>query len=162
MDIRTKTAVVAHADDVTIFVTTPGDIKLIGDLLRIYEKATGACLNIRKSKAIAVGSWDTSINTMDIPYCPEITILAFRFTGTAAHSGNVTLSRVTCKVKVLASDVYGRDLCLTQRIQYVHTFLLSKIWYTAQIFPVSKEHERQLLTAISQYIWRGAIFRVPL
>ena len=102
---------------------------------------------------MAAGSWDTSINILDIPYCPEITMLGFRFTSTVARSGNVTWSRVAGKVKALARDLYGRDLCLTQRIQYVRTFLLSKIWHTSQIFPSSKEHERQLLTAISWYIY---------
>ena len=86
------------------------------------------------------------------PTLSGITLLGFRFTSTLARSGNVTWSRVTGKVKALARDVYGRDLCLTQHIQYVHTFFLSKIWHTAQIFPASKEHERQLLTAVSCYI----------
>jgi hypothetical protein len=66
---------------------------------------------------MAVGSWGTSINILDIPYCPEITILNFRFTSTVARSGNVTWSRVTGKVKALARDVYGRHLCLTQRVR---------------------------------------------
>jgi len=123
------------------------------DLLRTYERATGACLDIRKSKAMAAGSWDTSINILDIPYCPEIIILGFRFTSTVAQSGNITWSRVKGKVKALARDVYGRRLCLTQRIEYVHAFLLSKIWHTAQIFPASKEHKGQLLTAVSWCIY---------
>jgi hypothetical protein len=50
----------------------------------------------------------------------------------------------------------------TQKIQYMHAYLLSKIWHTAQIVSASKEYERQLLTSISWYILRGAIFRVPL
>jgi hypothetical protein len=99
---------------------------------------------------------------LDNLYCPEITILGFSFTSTVARSGNVTWSNVTGRVKTLASDVYGRDLCLTQRIQHVHAYLLSVTWHTAHIFPASKEHERQLLTAISWYILRGAFFRVPL
>jgi hypothetical protein len=32
----TKTAVVTHADDVTIFVAAPADIQIIGDLLLTY------------------------------------------------------------------------------------------------------------------------------
>jgi hypothetical protein len=57
----TKTAVVAYADDVTIFVTALEELQVIRDLLRTYERATGACLNIRKPKAMVAGSWDTSI-----------------------------------------------------------------------------------------------------
>jgi hypothetical protein len=72
--------------------------------------------------------WDRGIlswNVCDIPYCPVITILSFSFTSTVARSGSVTWSKVTGKVKALASEVYGSDHCLTQKIQYVHTFLLS-------------------------------------
>jgi hypothetical protein len=76
--ITQKTAVVAYTDDVTIFVTAPQDINIIKDRILTCERATGACLNIRKSKAMAVGSWDTSLNMLDIPYCPGITILGFR------------------------------------------------------------------------------------
>jgi hypothetical protein len=111
---------------------------------------------------MGVGSWDSSLNKFDILYHTEITILGFSFTSTVARSGSFTWSKVTVKVNTLASEVYGRDLCLTQRIKHVHTYLVSKIWHTAQIFSASKENERQLLVAISWYIWRGAIFRVPL
>ena len=37
----TKTAVVAHADDVTILVTVPADIQTIVDLILTYQRATG-------------------------------------------------------------------------------------------------------------------------
>jgi hypothetical protein len=50
-----RTAVVASADDVTIFVTKPDDFRVIRDAVRIYQKASGACLNTRNSKALATG-----------------------------------------------------------------------------------------------------------
>jgi hypothetical protein len=49
-----KTAVVAYENDVAIFLTEPEEITAIGEALRIYEKATGAMLNISKSQALAV------------------------------------------------------------------------------------------------------------
>jgi len=45
---------------------------------------------------------------------------------------------------------------------YVYTFLLSKIWYIAQILPAPNLYTQQLTTAITWYIWRGTIFRVPI
>jgi hypothetical protein len=86
---QNETAVVAYADDV-IFVTAPEGLQLIRDLLRTYGRATGACLNIRKSKAMVAVSWDTSVNILDIPYGPEITIMGFRFISTVARFGNVS------------------------------------------------------------------------
>jgi len=44
----------------------------------------------------------------------------------------------------------------------LQTFLIAKIWHIAQIFPISKEHVRQLATAIVWFIWKGTIFRVPM
>ena len=62
----TRTAVVAYADDITLFLTDPKDILVLAETLRRYQDTTGACLNIGKSKAMAAGSWDTTVNMMDI------------------------------------------------------------------------------------------------
>jgi hypothetical protein len=107
--------VVAYAEDVTSFVKGPADIQIIGDLLLTYERATGARLNTRKSKAMAAGSSDISMDMMDFCYYQEITILALRCVSTVARSQNVIWSRAMGKVKALASDADGRDFCLKQR-----------------------------------------------
>jgi hypothetical protein len=59
--------VATYADDITLFVTTPADIPALREAIRTYEKATGASLNIGKSKALATDLWDTAINMMGIP-----------------------------------------------------------------------------------------------
>jgi hypothetical protein len=157
-----KTAVVAYANDITIFVTRLEDIPAIRDAIRTYERATGATLNIRKSKAMAVGAWDAMIDMMGILYCKEMRILCASFTSTVAQTVDISWARVTGKVRALARDVYGRDLCLIHRIQYVHTYLLTKICHTGQIFLASKVYVRQLIMAITWYIRHGAMFRVPI
>jgi hypothetical protein len=58
---------VTYADDITLFVTTPADIPFLREAIQTYKRATGASLNIGKSKALATGSWDTAINIMGIP-----------------------------------------------------------------------------------------------
>jgi hypothetical protein len=105
-----KTSVVAYADDIPILVTTPEDIPATRDAIRTYERATGASLNVRKSKAMAVGAWDATIDMMSISYYKEMRILGASFTSTVARSGDISWARVTGKVRALARDVYGRDL----------------------------------------------------
>jgi len=56
IDRVTRTAAVAYADDITLFVTDPNDIPALAETVRRYEKATGARVNIRKSKAMAAGA----------------------------------------------------------------------------------------------------------
>jgi len=111
---------------------------------------------------MAASSWNTTVNMMDIPYCTEMTILGFQFSSTVSKSGKSSWTKVTGHVKAKAKEVYGRELCLTQRIQDVHAFLLAKIWHIAQIFSVSKEHVRQFAMAIVRFIWMGTTFGVPL
>jgi hypothetical protein len=71
-----KTAVVAYADDVSILMTTPDDIKIVNNAIRCFEKANGAMLNISKSQTLAVGTWDTSREVLDIWDGDEIKVLA--------------------------------------------------------------------------------------
>jgi hypothetical protein len=109
MDIRTehrttKTAVAAYADDVTSFVTAPADIPTIRDHLLTFDKATGARLNIRQSKAMAAGSWDTSMNILSVRYYQDITIHSIEFMSTVARTGYLTCSKATGKIKALARD----------------------------------------------------------
>jgi hypothetical protein len=49
------TAVVAYADDVTIFVTHDAELAIVEEAINLFEKASGARLNPQKSKAIATG-----------------------------------------------------------------------------------------------------------
>ena len=49
------TSVITYADDVTIFVTSIADFPIIEEAIPLFERASGARLNPRKSKAMSVG-----------------------------------------------------------------------------------------------------------
>jgi len=66
--VRSKTVTVAYADDITVLLTTPADVQKLQDTLHVYEEPTGARMNTHKSRALAVGEWDTSRQIMNIPY----------------------------------------------------------------------------------------------
>ena len=157
-----NTAVVAYGDDVTLFIKTPEEIPITQDTIRRYEAASGVHLNVRKSKAVATGTWDTTTNIMDIPCYTEIQIFGFNITSSGKQSAHSSWSKVTNRVGAQASEAYCRDLRLSQRNQYVHAFLLARIWYTVQIFPAPDECVRQLNLTITWYIWHGETLRVPL
>jgi hypothetical protein len=61
-------AVLAYADDVTVFLQHPEDVIVLKRILETYMKASGAQINTKKSKAMAMNSWNTNTNIMDIPY----------------------------------------------------------------------------------------------
>ena len=110
--------VIAYADDVTIFVT-PADIQIVQETLRSYKDASGARVNTRKSKALAIGPWDSSIQIMDIPYYNEIRVLGFHFTNTVNDTARRSWSILTDRIRAQARDAYARELSLDRRIQFV-------------------------------------------
>jgi len=123
-----KTAVVAYADDVTLFVTSPDDVTVMQDALRCYEAASGTKVNIGKSKAIAIGPWDTSVRIMDIPYYTETRILGFHLMTTVNASAIRSWSKMTDRIRAQARDAFNRELSLDKRIQHVHDYLMAKVW----------------------------------
>jgi exonuclease III len=155
-----NSAVVAYADDITLFVTSPNDLPIIWDIIQTFERATGAQLNRQKSKALAIAGWRTN-NKIGIDYAPQIKILGVTFTSTIARSTQLSWDPVNNTIREQARASYARKLCIAQRIQYVTTTLLAKIWYMAQILPPAKENTNRITTAILWYIWQGSIFRVP-
>ena len=123
---------VAYADDVIIFVTSAADFAIIEEAIHLYERASGARLNPRKSKDLAVGSWCTQETVLEIAYLPHVTILGVTFWGTIEQKMKNTWARLTGKPRAQVKRAYTRGPCLATRLCYVNTFLLSKIWYPAQ------------------------------
>jgi len=159
---RAKTVTVAYADDVTVLLTSPDDVLKLQDILHTYEEATGARINTYKSRALDVGGWDTTRQIMNIPYHTEIKILGFKFGNNINIASKATWCSIITQARAAAQDAYYRELSLDMRIQYVHSYLLAKIWYAAQIYPITTDGIRRLNTAIAWFLWRGEIFRVPL
>jgi hypothetical protein len=156
-----RTAIVVYANDVTIFLTSPREIRAI-QVLETYEKASGAKINITKSKAMALGVWDTSANIINMPYCEEVVILGVRFTICMDQAAGMNWDMLVTKVKRQATEAYIRNLEMGQRVRYINTYLLARVWNMAQILPRPASWEHQLSMAITWYLWKGAIFRVPL
>jgi len=143
-------------------VTAPEDLPVILKAIRCYDRVTDACLNTMKSKALAVGGWSTTTNALDISYSPEIKILGFSFMSTVELSIKKSWANIPGNVHAQEREAYGRNLGLPQRILYVHSYCLAKIWQTAQVFPAPSVRTRELVSATAWYIWQGATFRVPI
>jgi hypothetical protein len=123
----------AYADDIALFVKIPADIPALRAAIRTCVRATGASLIIRKSRALATGSWDRAINMMGISYCPDITVLGISFTSSIAQSGSTSWTRVTGQLRALARDVYSRDLCLTHCFQCSRLFTRQNVAYSTGV-----------------------------
>jgi hypothetical protein len=116
---KKRTAVIVYADDATIILRTPEEIPVVQEAIRCYEAASGAKLNIQKSKALALGSWNTSHRVLGIPYQDDLRILGVQMAKTTRQSATISWTKVTGKIRAQAREAYSRDLNLHQRIRYV-------------------------------------------
>jgi len=98
---------VAYADDITLFVTAPADIPIIREAIQCYERASGACLNTRKSRAVAVGAWNNTTEVLDIPYYNEVQILGFSTASTLQKSATTSWTKLMARKREQASVAYG-------------------------------------------------------
>jgi hypothetical protein len=146
--------VIAYADDVTVFVTNPGDFHAIQQATHLHERATGARINPRKSKALAIGTWSEPPTALGINFHERVNILGVELGPTIATSIRDSWS-VICAVRAQARRTYTRHLCLVQRMKYIQLYIFAKIWHVSQIFPLPLVQAQQLTTIFSWYLWQG-------
>jgi hypothetical protein len=100
--IMSPTAVVAYADDVTIFVTHEAELAIVEEASNRFENASWARLNPQKSKAIETGGWNTTATIRGIGYYQSNTILGVTFWGTTRQTMDDTWARLTGNVRIPA------------------------------------------------------------
>lgn len=96
----------------------------------------------------------------DIHYTNNATILGIQFGPTIAQTITTTWTDKIKKIRAGVQDYYIRQLDVQQRIRVCNVWLLSKIWYVAQLLPIQDDQANQIQAILLQYIWRGSIFRV--
>jgi hypothetical protein len=138
-----------YADDITISATSPDDLRAIDGTLTTFERASGSQLNPHKTKTLAIGGWAALTLPRGIAYHPAVTILGINFQGTIKQMMVDMWTRITAKVRAHTKEAYTKGPFLADRLKYANTYLLSKIWYTAQIISATKATAQQLQTAIT-------------
>jgi hypothetical protein len=155
-------SVIAYADDVTAFLTSVADFSTVQEAIQQFQRASGARLNPRKSRALPIGRWSAPKNILGIPCQHHVRILGFLFWGTLRQTVSASWAQLVRLVKIQANDSYPRDLCLVHRILYVHVCLLTRLRYVAQVLPAPQLCVQQITAAVTYFIWRRATFRIPV
>jgi hypothetical protein len=119
-------------------------------------------MNVNKSCAVALGTWNKSRKILDIPYKDSINILGMTVKNTIREFAETSWNNTTAKIRKQAQESYHRNLSLDKRIPFIHEYLYSRAWYVAQICPPTNNSIRQINTTNVWFLWKGAIYKVPL
>jgi hypothetical protein len=93
-------AVTAYADDVTVFLTSPSDVRQLQEAILCYERATGARVNINKSKELALGPWNKWLSVLNTTYHDTVTILGMEIRNTLRATSIASWNKVAALIKV--------------------------------------------------------------
>jgi hypothetical protein len=147
---------------VTVVIQNKQDINTLRRIIKLYTQATGASINWEKSTGLPIGRWNTNQELDGVQYTDNAKILGINFGTTIAQNITHTWTDKINKIRASIKDFHIRQLDLQQKLRVCNVWLLSTIWYTAQLLPITDDQANQILTIIIQYIWRGSIFRVPI
>lgn len=154
-----KTVVGAYADDVGLVIREAGDITKLHTELKRYCSVSGAEINTAKSKFLNIKGFE-DIHIEWAKLTTEHKTLGIKLTASILQMIAVNWRDVSVKVKGSLFDNMFRNIDQFQRVRYLNVYVLSKAFYTAQILPVPKLVAKNIMAALTNFLWKGEIFRV--
>ena len=129
-------------------------------VLKEYEKATNAKVNVDKTEALWVGKWK---NRTDKPLNLKWTNSHIKFLGIyvgnkVGASGTKNIADLNFaeqieSIKNKMSYWRGKGVSIMGRAKVLNIFILSRLWYRTQVITPSKEHFNTLNKMIRDFIW---------
>lgn len=156
-----KTAVGAYADDVGIIVRNREDVNLLEALLRRYCSASDAQLNPNKSKFLSIRGLE-DIDIEWVQHVHEHKTLGTVLTALPLRMITTNWRDVAHKIRGALIDNNHRNMDLYQRVKYINVCILSKAYYVAQILPLPKVIAKDIMSKITNFLWKGDLFRVDM
>ena len=152
---NTEVKISQYADDTTLFVSDNDSISTCLSVLRVYEAASGAKININKTKGLWLGAskQDTLRNE------------GIDFTNTKINVLGTWIGNVDCtwdnwnpvitKFEKTLNLWSQRNLSYQGKVTVVNTLASSKLWYLSNIFCMPQWSLVKVNKAISNFLWSG-------
>jgi hypothetical protein len=150
-----------YVDDTQFLLRSRDEVPTVVDALGAFTAASGLPVNYGKTKALSLGSWEGSDLGIPVTFVATTRILGVQFSARVADLPALNWPNITAKAAAVLWENSGRGLCLEQRVRFVNTFALSKLWYVAKVVPPQRKAVQALRMHIGNFVWRGRFFRVP-
>ena len=158
----------SYCDDVETLSSEVEDLVKFDKVMKKFEETSGAILSrTKKSKVMGLGSlkakhdWPQEVRW--IKTVSEMKIFGFTICQTYKETVTKTWDRVVRGFEQVLFSWESRHLeTLSQRVQVVKTFALSKLYYVAQVLPLPSVHKRRVESRLSSFIFRGRHERLSL
>lgn len=150
--------VIAYADDLNVFVRSDEEFDLIIQIITSFARFAKIQLNLNKSRFLRINN--CSSGPQLIKEADELKVLGVVFKKTWSESIDRNFDKLVSDVKHRLTVNRFRKLNLLQRVWFINTFVLAKLWYTAQIFPPKNVHLAKIKSAVGMFLWHNNVFKL--
>ena len=144
---------VGYSDDGNATLSDFKSVEKLFVLLEIYERASGAKVNLQKTQGFLTGKLRYAKDTpLDIRWTNDkIKILGFYFGNTDVSKDN--WEPTIAKIKLLLNIWCKRKLTLHGKVTVINSLATSAIWYLSNIISLPEHFAKQIDTIISDFFW---------
>lgn len=141
----------AFADDCKFVVKTDDSAYSIIKHYEDYSKFSGSKLNKGKTEAMFLGRWRKRQNTLqNIKVVTKMSVFGITFgIDTEKENWDQVLNKIKQKLFLFSK----RKLSYFGKAKLINTFILSKVWYLATIYPPNKDTLKAIEVLIFQFVW---------
>ena len=156
----------AYCDDVNIFTSDLEDMMKVECAVQKFEGMSGAILSRnKKCKVLGLGKWKRKTN-WPLQYVKaedEIKIFGIyvrsSYKAMLKRNWEFRFSKFQNCVMSWSSKFIPS---LRDRVEVLNIFALSRVYYLASIFPISKTIARKFESVLGKFLWKGWFLRVAV
>ena len=158
---RLEARISMFADDTQLFHSTEKSIKEGFDILETYCQASGAKINISKTKGLYIGQWKNKTPVMtNIDWVKTAEGLGAKY-GFNINYEELWLQKF-CKFKKKIQCWSKRDLTLQGKKILISSFIVSGLSFMIDCYPdnISEYVMKETKNLIKEFLWKGKTWRV--
>ena len=144
-----------YADDTSLLCTSDEEITAVFSIYADYECATGAKLNLEKSKGLWCGSWR---NRSSSPINLDWSSTSMKCLGVHIGHGDLEPLNWDDRIEKLASLLrswHQRHLSLSGKSLVLNALALSGLWYSASVLHLPEWTIKKINSLIYPFFWSG-------
>lgn len=151
----------AYADDVGVVVRNDSELALAKTEIETYSSLSGARINVKKSSILNLRGFEN----VSLPWAKLVDshkTLGINFSNCPMKMAANNWRATTNSIQGAFQELHWRSTNLVQTVKIVNTYIFSKAFYVAQVFPAPRLQAKKIMKLAHSYVWKGNIFKVRL
>ena len=159
IEVCLKEKLEAYVDDAEIFITSDEEFEIVDRVVRKFERMSGAILNrSSKSKVMGLGEWKgrSSWPLRWLKTEDELKVFSFIIVPEYKEIVQMNWAEQLSKFRSTLYSWSQRALyTLSERAEVLSTFALSRLWYRAQVLPLTDFWAGRIESELRRFLWKG-------